>query len=58
MPSPSVFHTIAARPPTPVVRGYRVWLGEVAGAFGDIGTFIPLLIGVKFTWRFARCSYG
>jgi hypothetical protein len=46
MPTLSACHTIAAQPPVPAVWNHRVWLGEVAGAFGDIGTFIPLLIGV------------
>lgn len=46
MSTPSAFNSIAARPPVLVFWNHRFWLGEVAGAFGDIGTFIPLLIGV------------
>jgi hypothetical protein len=37
---------VAVETPVPISWDYRFWLREVAGAFGDIGTFIPILIGV------------
>ena len=40
--------TIDTGPFMRVAVDHRFWIREVAGAFGDIGTFIPILIGLVY----------
>ncbi len=42
----SASNTISIRPSVRATLNHRFWVREVAGAFGDIGTFVPLLIGL------------
>ncbi|NQV32333.1 MAG: hypothetical protein HQ515_06540, partial [Phycisphaeraceae bacterium] len=42
----SAGQTININPSVRVTLNYRFWVHEAAGAFGDIGTFMPILIGL------------
>ena len=42
----SAGQTIHINPPVRVTPNYQFWVHEAAGAFGDIGTFMPILIGL------------
>ena len=44
----SANQAIAMGPRVRMAVNHRFWLREVAGAFGDIGTFIPILIGLVY----------